>query len=111
MTSTLLKSHSSALQQHISMQQLGEAFIEALPKNISALKIPGRLITSDFRKQGNFIARASGMPEAPRVVLPHPSAGSGAENMKRVADRLVATLLRVFAGELKGEIDLSGAGS
>lgn len=50
MTSTLLKSHSSALQQHMSMQQLGEAFIEALPKNISALKIPGRMITSDSRR-------------------------------------------------------------
>ncbi len=63
------------------------------------------LITSDFRNQGNFIASAAGMPEAPRIVLPHPIAGSGGENMQRIADQLVDTLTRVFAGQLKGEIE------
>ncbi len=61
-------------------------------------------VTSDFRSQGNFVARASGMPEIPRVELPHPIAGSGADNMKRVADAIVEKLTDVFAGTIKGDV-------
>lgn len=50
MTVPLLKSHSVVSRQCISMQQFGEAFIEALPKHISALKIPGRLLSSNSRR-------------------------------------------------------------
>lgn len=36
------------------------------------------LVTTEFVAQADFVARAAGMPEVPRVVLPHPVAGSGA---------------------------------
>ena len=32
-----------------------------------------------------FIARAAGMPDVPRVQLPHPVASTGRDNMRRVA--------------------------
>ena len=66
------------------------------------------LVTSDFRNQGNFVARASGMPEIPRVELPHPIAGSGADNIERVADAIVERLTDVFAGTIKGEVRWAG---
>jgi hypothetical protein len=44
------------------------------------------------------------MPEIPRVELPHPIAGSGAEKMKLVADAITGKVMDVFAGNRKGEI-------
>ena len=73
--------------------------------NLARRQIPAiALVTSDFWRQGNFVARASGMPEIPRVELPHPIAGSGAENMKQVAQAIVERLVDVLAGSAKGEI-------
>ena len=68
------------------------------------------LVTSDFVGQGNFVARASGMPDVPRVELPHPIAGSGGENMTRVSDAIVERIKEVLAGGLKGEIPWGRAG-
>ena len=67
------------------------------------------LVTSDFWSQGNFVARASGMPDVPRVELPHPVAGSGEQNMQRVAEGIVDKLLLAFDGSLKGEVRWSAA--
>ena len=44
------------------------------------------LVTTAFETQADFVALASGMPGVPRVVLPHPIAGSGPANMQQVAD-------------------------
>jgi hypothetical protein len=33
------------------------------------------------------------MPDVPRVRIPHPVAGSGRENMQRVADNIVGELI------------------
>jgi hypothetical protein len=62
------------------------------------------LVTEDFWPQGNFVARAFGMPEVPRVVLPHPVAGSGDEAMKQVAAAIAPRILASLRGELKGEV-------
>jgi hypothetical protein len=73
--------------------------------NLARRQIPAiALVTSDFRKQGNFVAKASGMPDIPRVELPHPVAGSGAENMQRVADGIVQQIADVLGGKSKGEV-------
>jgi hypothetical protein len=73
--------------------------------NLARLQVPAiALVTTDFARQGNFIARASGMPEIPRVELPHPIAGSGAENMEYVAGAIVEKIADVMAGNRKGEI-------
>lgn len=49
-----------------------------------------------FWPQGDFVAAAAGMPGIPRIRLPHPVAGSGAESMgveaERIADRIVNIL-------------------
>ncbi len=53
-------------------------------------------MTSKFRVQGDFVARAEGMPDIPRVEVPHPVAGSGADAMMLTAmqacDEIVARL-------------------
>ena len=43
------------------------------------------LVTTEFWPQGDFVARSAGMPDVPRVELPHPVAGSGHERMGEVA--------------------------
>jgi len=51
--------------------------------NIAKLNIPAvALVTEEFWPQGDFVSVSLGMPEIPRVMLPHPVAGSGTEKMK-----------------------------
>jgi len=47
------------------------------------------LVTEDFWPQGDFVAQSLGMPDAPRLRLPHPVAGTGEANMARVAQSIV----------------------
>ncbi len=65
--------------------------------NLARLGVPAvALVSSEFWAQGDFIARSVGMPDVPRVQFPHPVAGAGVENMRRVAllirDEIVAAL-------------------
>ena len=46
------------------------------------------LVTEEFWPQGDFVARAVGMPDVPRVQLPHPVAGSGHQAMAIVAEKI-----------------------
>ena len=63
--------------------------------NLARLGIPAvALITEDFWPQGNFVAQSLGMPDIPRVQLPHPLAGTGEENLRRVAGKTVADVLQ-----------------
>ena len=54
------------------------------------------LITEDFWLQGNFVAKSLGMPDIPRVKLPHPVAGLGEVKIEAIADRVVDTILDSF---------------
>ena len=56
------------------------------------------LVTEEFWPQGDFVAASLGMPDAPRVRLPHPVSGTGAENIDRVA----ASVVEAVIGALKG---------
>jgi hypothetical protein len=47
------------------------------------------LVTEAFWAQGDFVARSVGMPDIPRVRLPHPVAGTGVDHMATVADDTV----------------------
>ncbi len=47
------------------------------------------LVTSKFWRQGEFVARAEGMPDVPRFELPHPVAGAGAAAMQAIAQDMV----------------------
>ena len=57
--------------------------------NLAKLGIPAvALVTEEFWPQGDFVARSLGMPEVPRVKLPHPVAGTGVANMREVAEAI-----------------------
>ncbi len=55
-------------------------------------------VTSEFWAQGNFVAQASGMPDVPRLELPHPVAGSGVAAMQALALRIRDEVLARLAG-------------
>ena len=55
-------------------------------------------VTTKFEPQGDFVARAAGMPDVPRVIVPHPVAGSGAEAMAALAGDIAADVLARLAG-------------
>lgn len=67
---------------------------------IARLGIPAvALVTEDFWPQGNFVANSVGMPDVPRVKLPHPVAGSGEENMFKVAQEYLPRILKALNGQ------------
>jgi hypothetical protein len=57
------------------------------------------LVTSEFWAQGDFVARSVGMPDVPRVMLPHPVAATGAENLRRVAASIRDEIIARLAGQ------------
>jgi len=69
--------------------------------SIARLGIPSvALVTEDFWPQGDFVAQSLGMPDAPRVRLPHPVAGTGEANLKRVADAVADEIMQRLAPSL-----------
>ena len=57
------------------------------------------LVTEPFWRQGDLIALSNGMPDVPRLCLPHPVAGSGTEAMARLADALAPQIIAALRGE------------
>lgn len=57
------------------------------------------LVTTEFWAQGDFIARSVGLPDVPRVELPHPVAGSGAANLAAVAKQTVPLIVAALRGD------------
>ena len=57
------------------------------------------IVTAKFRVQGDFVARAEGMPAVPRVEVPHPVAGSGADAMMATAAAVCAEIISRLRGE------------
>ncbi len=51
------------------------------------------LVTDEFWPQGDFMAASLGMPDVPRVRLPHPVAGTGEANMRRIADEIAPQII------------------
>lgn len=56
------------------------------------------LVTEHFAGQGDFVARSVGLPDVPRVRLPHPVAGTGEANMAKVAAEIAPQLLQAWRG-------------
>ncbi len=54
------------------------------------------LVTEEFWPQGNFVAQSLGMPDVPRVKLPHPIAGTGDANIGRIAEDLIDEIMDSF---------------
>ena len=64
---------------------------------IARLGIPAvALVTEKFWPQGDFVANSLGMPDAPRVRLPHPVAGTGEANLERVADAIAPAIIEAL---------------
>ena len=62
--------------------------------NVALRGVPAvALVTEEFWAQGDFIATSFGMPGVPRVQLPHPVAGTGAENHRIVAEKVAAEII------------------
>ncbi len=61
------------------------------------------LVTEKFWPQGDFVAMSEGMSGLPRIQLPHPVAGSGNENMAKVAVEISDQLVRALEGRHRGE--------
>ena len=67
--------------------------------NIARLGLPAvALVTEEFWPQGDFVAASLGMPDAPRVRLPHPVSGTGRENIDRVAGAVVEDVIAALRG-------------
>ena len=56
------------------------------------------LITEVFWGQGQALSAALGWPGFPRVQLPYPIWGSGADNMSAVANRVVPAIIAELDG-------------
>lgn len=56
------------------------------------------LVTDAFWPQGDFVARAVGMPDVPRVRLPHPVASTGTKAMRRVAEDIAGPVMVALSG-------------
>ena len=69
------------------------------------------LVTEPFWPQGDLIALSNGMPDLPRLRLPHPVAGSGTEAMARLADALAPRIIAVLRGETRADNESVGAGT
>jgi hypothetical protein len=66
---------------------------------VAGLGIPVvALVTEEFWPQGDFVAASLGMPDVPRVKLPHPVAGTGADNLRRVAESVVPAIFDALRG-------------
>jgi hypothetical protein len=57
------------------------------------------LVTEQFWLQGDSVAASAGMPDIPRLRLPHPVAGTGHDAMGQVADDVAARIVAVLRGE------------
>ena len=58
------------------------------------------LIPEEFWPQGAFVSESLGMPDIPKVKLPHPIAGTGTDNIRAVA--------RQVASEVIDALEISG---
>ena len=67
--------------------------------NLARRDIPAvALVTDEFWAQGEFIAASFGMPDIPRVQLPHPVAGTGTDSHRLVAEKIAAELVAALEG-------------
>jgi hypothetical protein len=54
------------------------------------------LVTDKFWTQGAYVAKVAGLPEIPRVQLPHPIAGRTAPEMQVIADEVSGAIVEAL---------------
>ena len=55
-------------------------------------------MTEKFWPQGEYVAKVAGMPDLPRIALPHPVAGSSAVRMAEIAAGIVEPIVSALRG-------------
>jgi hypothetical protein len=66
--------------------------------NMARLGVPAvALVTDDFWPQGDFIASSLGMPDIPRIRLPHPVAGTGVANLRKIAEEIAPQIFAALS--------------
>jgi hypothetical protein len=67
--------------------------------NLARAGLPAcALISEKFWESAAFVARSVGMPEVPRVRLPHPVAGTGAARIAAIAEAAAPGLIEAWRG-------------
>jgi hypothetical protein len=62
--------------------------------NLAKRGIPAvALVTQEFWPQGDFVAQSLGMPDIPRVQLPHPVAGTGTQEICKIAQAIAPLVI------------------
>jgi hypothetical protein len=62
--------------------------------NLAKLGVPAvALVTEEFWPQGDFVAQSLGMPDIPRVQLPHPVAGTGTQEIHKIAQAMAPAVI------------------
>jgi hypothetical protein len=56
------------------------------------------LVTEKFWAQGDYVAKVSGVPDLPRVQLPHPVAGRSLDEMATIADGIADAVVAGMRG-------------
>lgn len=67
--------------------------------NLARAGIPAcALVSEKFWESAAFVSRSVGMPDVPRVQLPHPTAGTGAARLAEIAQAAVPHLIEAWRG-------------
>ena len=62
--------------------------------SLARIGIPAvALVTEEFWPQGDFVAQSLGMPDLPRIRLPHPVAGTGTDRMREIAAEIAPRVI------------------
>jgi hypothetical protein len=56
------------------------------------------LVTETFEDQARFVADAEAMPDVPRILVPHPIAGTEDAYMAEIAQRIAPDVITLLHG-------------
>lgn len=56
------------------------------------------LVTEKFWSQGEYVAKVAGLPDLPRVRLPHPVAGRSLDEMQQIAEGVADAVIAGLRG-------------
>ena len=59
------------------------------------------LVTEKFLEQSVFVSQSLGLPNLPRVLLPHPVAGSTDKEMNKIAFSVVPKIITALEGTIE----------
>ena len=71
--------------------------------NTARAGVPAAALVSErFWETGDYVARSVGMPEIPRVMLPHPTSGTGLARIEEITRSIAADVIAAWSGRANG---------